>query len=150
MALRSLSNLWHLGIVGISLILFWSILGLPIVFATLYSCVSSTGTTIYTDSPAQLRDCTPLSLDHPDSTSSPRDRSQGRIPDPVRQENVPNTSSNDQQDLPSVKKKLPAQRNEIPAQSIPSPATSPCVSPVNPLNPLLNRPCQKNQESPSD
>lgn len=141
MLLKCLKSIFIRLTIGILLIVFWVIDDVATVQAKLYSCLSPSGTTIYTDSPSQLKNCQPISMDQPLQTLGADN------PSPSSTAQTSNVKKPPASSLPSSPPNAPVpqqspnllQDNQTPKGN--SLEQQPCVSAINPLNPLLNRPC---------
>jgi hypothetical protein len=111
-------------------------------FAGLFECTDATGARVFTDRPAQLRHCTPLSVNTTPTTS------------PVPQASAPLPS---QQTLPMAIDPPPAPFLAQPnpgTQALNAPQTppvtaQPCAPGYNPLNPFAAPPCQAVESPPT-
>ncbi len=148
------------------LLLLGGVLGLLIpmeAWSILYQCVDSAGATVYSDSPAQLKNCQALEVKPSSPTPAvPRDplsegptgsfRELSSEPSGVPLEPSPTP------DLTQVVVPVPEQGPAADPSGIGNPGSSlvpapsdnqPCVSSVNPLNPFPVGPCQPNAVPPA-
>lgn len=161
--MRSLTTAALLGFMWMSLGVVAS------VQAKLYECTDAKGAKVFTDRPAQLKSCTPVKTGHLSSASPSRSSPQppaARRPDnPQRVPRPPTVTPTPRQPQPQSQPSRgqvkppsrPQAMGERPSTLRQSHATmapppSPdqrCVSPVNPLNPLLSSPCPPSNTPPA-
>lgn len=124
--------------------------------AAIYQCTDATGSTIFTDGIAQLRNCVPVNMNVPSSTPAHPPAAAGAAmgsPQPivptsgmVYPASQPPTAMD-----PNFVEPVPAmgspEQTIVAAPPLPdSPPAQPCMRPINPLNPLVTRPCLPGEE----
>ena len=124
----------------------------PPAWATIYQCVDASGAKVFSDSAAQLPNCTVLSLGIDPTLSTPPRSAEifsepeigagsGSLP-----EATPPQASASAQAIPDLGGSPPAELNPAAA---PPPSSKPCVSAVNPFNPFAAPPCPLSEGAPS-
>lgn len=107
----------------------------PPAAATMYQCVDASGAMVYTDSAAQLRNCTALNLDMASGPSSATKPS-APMSEPVMPE--PAVPLPQEFPVPGAEGMMSA---EAPVPVAPPPGAQPCSPAVNPFNPFAGPPC---------
>lgn len=139
------------------------LIAVGIAWPALYRCEDRSGATVFTDSQAQLKNCTPIHIelppaerDHsssksdgkpeePAPTSPPEGPSGSISPPPLAQSSAPFSLPAERPSVPAPSPSPPLGAAPSPSGVAPShfgagPAGPPCASTVNPLNPFAS-PC---------
>jgi len=133
------------------------VVGPRVAGATIYQCGDRDGATVFTDSPAQLKNCVTLGSPGPQSPISPPPPpvlpvpfSDGLPPGPGGQsvftDKPPNYSSGPPMSpsdaTPAADRDIgPASPQEPMTAAAPGGESQRCASPINPFNPLMAVPC---------
>lgn len=136
---------WLIGVAVLSV----PLLEADLAIAGLYACWNETGTLIYTDSPAQLKGCQPIGSGGSSRVGAVGGASSSSVtptvPVPAPPAHVPPVpGSPDATNGPSAMPPSDGPTPTIGTQagtSSGSAEETPCVSAVNPLNPLSTSPC---------
>jgi hypothetical protein len=102
--------------------------------ATMYQCVDASGAMVYTDSAAQLRNCTVLNLGMASGPSPARPSA------PMNEPVMPEPAVPLPPEYP-VSAPEGMMSAEAPVPVAPPPAAQPCSPAVNPFNPFAGPPC---------
>jgi hypothetical protein len=113
---------------------------------SLYRCVTSTEGTIYTDNPAQLEQCAPITASG--AVTSLATVSSGNPPDGAPPDPLPMTQAlPDPTVVMSPPGSLPQTVDVPPPNAVPD--SLPCPVGINPLNPLSAPPCPTAEAAPA-
>ena len=104
---------------------------------TLYHCETPDHRMVYTDSPAQLDQCMPVTFTQPHSTVNTNPGGTASPPEPAITSQIPASGS------PAESPAAPSTTSETSQPVSAAPAAPPCQPGLNPLNPLSAPPCQQ-------
>jgi hypothetical protein len=127
------------------------VLPAPPAWATIYQCVDASGANVFSDSAAQLPNCTVLSLGSDSVPSTPsrpaeifNEPEMGAGPGSLPEATPPQASASAQA-IPDFAVGSPPPATELNPAAAPPPSSQPCVSAVNPFNPFAAPPCPSSE-----
>ena len=144
---------------ALTFLLGWAGLCVPAsAWATLYQCTDSSGAEVFTDSPAQLQQCMPVTTDTTEATASPPLRSLAKPEQGQETASPPSAQTSDHAGgpprpsqtappAPQVSGPHSAGPERGPEPPPPPSASQPCMPSLNnPLDPLHPVPCPPSQK----
>ncbi|MGH2620215.1 MAG: DUF4124 domain-containing protein [Anaerolineales bacterium] len=138
--------------------IYTALLGLGVILAgepaltAMYRCTDASGASVFSDSTAQLRNCSPMNLASPvppaGGTAPARFPERSDVPKmaprmelPPAAATVPIESPEMQEPTPEAAPALPVGGNPGPSSDVAAQDSQPCTRGVNALNPFNQNPC---------